>query len=305
MLDKLLEDLKKKLPGAKKANDSEDQEEEVVEETDEDESSESKEKDTKKKSSPLIKIVIILAVGYLAFDFLMPKEDNTDIDQMIQTPVPRKKKPKKDRETEANQAEQVAEVKPEEAKSEETKPQEPAIEEPKLEGAQTTTDDDLSKAISDVPVETKTNDVATDLTQAPVEEINVLKTTDPSGDVGGPSETSPVGLGEGTEVKTSQATEGKSSENKTLESKIVEQNEYVDPPKYEVLGRGLVYNCKGKHWACVDKASYQICHKNMKFNSENGKPSECVTQNVYANEDDCNTVQRYNVSTNVSTSFCK
>lgn len=295
MLDKLLEDLKKKLPGAKKTNDSEDQEEEVVEETDEDESSESNEKDTKKKSSPLIKIVIILAVGYLAFDFLMPKEDNTDIDQMIQTPVPRKKKPKKDRETEANQVEQVTE-----AKSEETKPQEPATEEPKIEESQTTADDELSKAISDVPVETKTNDVTNDLSQAPVEEINVLKTTDLTFEGAASSETSPIGLGEGTETKTGQATE-----NKSLESKIVEQNEYVDPPKYEVLGRGLVYNCKGKHWACVDKASYQICHKNMKYNSENGKPSECVTQNVYANEDDCNTVQRYNVSTNVSTSFCK
>lgn len=299
MLDKLLEDLKKKLPGAKKADDSEDQEE-VTEESEEESNEESDEEspkgkeESKKKSSPLIKIVIILAVGYLAFDFLMPKDDTTDIDQMVQTPVPRKKKPKKDREQEASQAEAPAVT---ENQAVGTKPEATQVTEEK-------TDDELSKAISDIPTETKPAEPSADLSSAPVEEINVFKnaeTPETSPETSSPTPTSTSsfdGLGEGNESKAPTT-------SSSMESKIAEQAVYVDPPKYEILGRGLVYNCKGKHWACVDKANYQVCHKNMKYNSENGKASECVTQNVYANEEDCNTVQRYNVSTSVSTSFCK
>ena len=37
--------------------------------------------------------------------------------------------------------------------------------------------------------------------------------------------------------------------------KKMEVKAYVAPPAYDNLGRGLVYNCKGRHWACVDKDS--------------------------------------------------
>lgn len=301
MLDKLLEDLKKKLPGAKKDQESEDEalssedaegsEEEVTEEV-----SEVKEK---KKSSPLIKIVIILAVGFLALDFLLPKDESTDINQVVQVPVVRKKKLKKDREKEANKEELASEnsgtTKPEESKPEESQNEDSS----KANISDSKTDEDLSKAIGDISIDSTASNSNTseDLTKAPIEEINVLKNPE-SSDSSTAKENPLDGLGEGAGTK-SETTQS------SMESKIAEQAVYVDPPKYEILGRGLVYNCKGKHWACVDKANYQICHKNMKFNSENGKPSECVTQNVYANEEDCGTVQRYNVSTNVSTAFCK
>lgn len=305
MLDKLLEDLKKKLPGAKKSEELDGQEDQESTDEESDESAdgaEDKKADAKKKSSPLIKIVIILAVGYLAFDYLMPTEDTTNIDQLANVPVPKRKKPKKNREQEANQAEQAKETKAEEPAKTDTATADAS--EPSSEK----TDDELSKAISELPtdiktetevkpdtvtetkVEPKAEEVKTDLTTAPVEEINVMKNNDQV----------MSGLGEGSNQELKVETEAP-----TLASKISEPTVYVEPPKYDVLGRGLVYNCKGKHWACVDKANYQICHKNMKYNSENGKPSECVTQNVYANEEDCGTVQRYNVSTNVSTSFCK
>lgn len=297
MLDKLLDALKKNLPGAKKVEESEFDEEEVEESDDGvDEVSNSKD-DAKKKSSPLIKIIIIIAVGYLAFDFLMPKDDDVNIDQMIQTPIPKKKKKKITREEAANQADLAS----------------PAESEPvKNDGQQgntaatvaTSNDEDLSKAIDSIPTEVQKEATAPDLTSAPVEEINILKTVE-SGDSeinNGPLvDKQSSGLGEGSSVEK----KSKSDETNSLESKIVAQLEYIAPPKYESLGRGLVYNCKGKHWACVDKESYQVCYKNMKFNSENAKPSECITQNVYANEEDCNTIQRYNVSTSVATSFCQ
>lgn len=92
---------------------------------------------------------------------------------------------------------------------------------------------------------------------------------------------------------------------KKLEDKIVAENVEVPAPLYDQLGRGLVYNCKEKHWACVDKDSYIGCNKNMKWNKSQGKPNECVTINVYATDDDCSIVQKYNVSTGVSTAFCE
>ena len=44
-----------------------------------------------------------------------------------------------------------------------------------------------------------------------------------------------------------------------MKDKITEQKEYIKPPSYERVGRGLVYNCAGKHWACVNKRSYFSC----------------------------------------------
>jgi hypothetical protein len=90
----------------------------------------------------------------------------------------------------------------------------------------------------------------------------------------------------------------------SLEDKIVADDTYIPPPGYDLLGRGLVYNCKEKHWACLDKASYVTCNKNNKWNKSHGKPAECVVQNVYNSDEDCGVVQKYNVSTNKSTSFC-
>lgn len=42
---------------------------------------------------------------------------------------------------------------------------------------------------------------------------------------------------------------------------------------YQITGRGLIYNCKGKHWACVDKANYMRCRSLAKSGSK-----DCVTR---------------------------
>jgi hypothetical protein len=81
--------------------------------------------------------------------------------------------------------------------------------------------------------------------------------------------------------------------------------EYVVPPDYSEVGRGLVYNCKGKHWACVDKNSYFACRDNLKWAKENGKGFECFTKDVYRNERDCRVIQTHFINTNLKTDFCK
>ncbi|HAZ13979.1 MAG TPA: hypothetical protein DCY86_14415 [Bdellovibrionales bacterium] len=92
--------------------------------------------------------------------------------------------------------------------------------------------------------------------------------------------------------------------------KVVEQLdkqkalEYVSPPTYEELGRGLVYNCKGLHWACINKDAYFVCRDNMKWNATHTKPKECVTINVYATNEDCEQIQLHNINTREKTEFC-
>ncbi len=81
--------------------------------------------------------------------------------------------------------------------------------------------------------------------------------------------------------------------------------EYIAPPNYERRGRGLVYNCAGKHWACVDKFSYFQCRENQVWNERNQKPHECMTKNVYASSKDCVTVQTHSINTAADTSFCE
>ena len=75
-------------------------------------------------------------------------------------------------------------------------------------------------------------------------------------------------------------------------------------PDYLITGRGLVYNCRGKHWACVDKKSYFKCAANLKDNKKIGKRPDCGTVAVYQTEEDCQVIQLYNINTSQKTDFC-
>lgn len=336
MLDKLINDLKSKFNAKKKGGETESEDEESDElhadhEEDQDSESDTLEAvpkdDGKKKNSLVIKIVIVLAIGYLAYDYLMPKEDEVSIDQMVQNaPKPKRKKPKRE----------------EVASAETTNTDTPSAENVANADSSTAPSEDVASgenvASTTTAPSSETPTSEPDLSNAPIENINVSSAVNPDSSTGSTTDlsTSPPnlestpasapavgeaaiedvkvselpmsGMGEGSSsISSSETNEPMSSTPKetSLTSKVETVSEYVPPPKYEILGRGLIYNCKGKHWACVDKENYQVCFKNMKWNSDNGKASECVTQNVYANEDDCGKVQRYNVSTNVETSFCK
>ena len=79
---------------------------------------------------------------------------------------------------------------------------------------------------------------------------------------------------------------------------------YIAPPNYSRIGRGLVYNCRDGHWACVDKFTYFTCYENQKWNERNNQSTECVTRDVYASVSDCSAIQKFYVNKPEPTDFC-
>ena len=82
------------------------------------------------------------------------------------------------------------------------------------------------------------------------------------------------------------------------------KKEYVSPPDYEYKGRGLVYNCAGKHWACVDGPSYKSCEDNFSSTTFKKKKIECYPFNIYTSKKGCESMQNRVVSSNAKTGFC-
>lgn len=76
---------------------------------------------------------------------------------------------------------------------------------------------------------------------------------------------------------------------KVLESIDINETseEEIISPEYERRGRGLVYNCKEKHWACVDRVNYFRCAKVQKFSATNGRSPSCVSREVFYSSDHC------------------
>ncbi len=108
---------------------------------------------------------------------------------------------------------------------------------------------------------------------------------------------------ENTEDLTEKVLQDLESQVKTTNT-VVEQKEYVAPPDYEFVGRGLVYNCIGKHWACVDGASYKICQTNHASIKYLKKSVECFPENVYETQGGCEQTQSRKIISNTKTDFC-
>ncbi|MFZ4712506.1 MAG: hypothetical protein ACOYL6_02230 [Bacteriovoracaceae bacterium] len=77
------------------------------------------------------------------------------------------------------------------------------------------------------------------------------------------------------------------------------------PPDYTRAGRGLVYNCKDGHWACIAREEYTTCKANHQWNDKNAKKMECYEVSIYATDKDCGNAQRIKVDTVAQTDFCK
>jgi hypothetical protein len=328
MLDKLLGNLKKNLPGSlqNKKSTEESQADESVEHSDQ-ESRESHDTSTnvasadeerKKRISMILRVFIALGIGYfVATEFLFKPEVQNEV-----APVSIKKRPKK------KPAAETLEGKAEQVKPGDTGPNEVQIADKK--------NTDFVAPVA--PVE-KAADIspatpAKEESKAPVENINIAdkkveekaseekvvgQAIDETPIVSPPADNLPqVGEVKGKETQVEKSLDslidsidskekkkGEVKQSSNLEDKIVADDEYIPPPAYDQLGRGLVYNCKEKFWACLDRTAYVTCNKNMKWNDSHGKAAECVVQNVYNSEEDCSTIQKYNVSTNKSTDFCK
>lgn len=167
----------------------------------------------------------------------------------------------------------------------------------------TVTETPTEQPVETAPVETTPTD--TTVTEAPVEQP--VETT--------PVETAPVentvtedtGTGEATTPGEDNLTDQilEDLEKQAKDTQQPEQKkEYVAPPDYEYRGRGLVYNCTGKHWACVDAPSYKTCEDNASSVKFLNKKTECHPFNVYETPKGCEGVQNRMVSSSAKTAFC-
>lgn len=309
-----------------------------AEETEESEEGASSSDDEKKKKqkSMIVRVVVILALAYLAADHFLLKGDGENAgktgeasvdDVLARAEAKRKAKNKKSKEElSAEIAKSGASAETTTAKPPEENPTtEPATTPPAAEVGEATTTapvenvNILDKAEPAPPASEAVPETVTETTpavQAETPVTTVAETPKTEEKVVGESKESPS-MSEGVlDQKIDQLidkVEGTASENSpkdenkkpSMTDKIVEELTYSAPPNYEQIGRGLVYNCVEKHWACVDKIAYVACNKNMKWNSAKEKASECVVHNVYSTDEDCAKVQKYNVTTNQPTTFCK
>ena len=78
----------------------------------------------------------------------------------------------------------------------------------------------------------------------------------------------------------------------------------TDPPTYEINGRGLVYNCAGKHWACTDSISFKTCEGNYAWNSSQGKAVECYPVQLFNSSEKCEDTQQKKIDNVAETDFC-
>lgn len=69
------------------------------------------------------------------------------------------------------------------------------------------------------------------------------------------------------------------------------RGEKVPEVDFYRYGRGLVFNCRDQHWACVDQQAYSLCEKNMRISKFRKLPSLCLVKEVYATEKDCERAQ--------------
>jgi len=74
--------------------------------------------------------------------------------------------------------------------------------------------------------------------------------------------------------------------------------------EYNNPGRGLVYSCKGKHWACVDAANFSRCENNFKYYKLNKQKPDCFPENVYMTDKDCSFAQQRMINLSIDTKFC-
>ncbi len=261
-----------------------DDDEEYEDDEDEDED-EAKEKKQKIMRLGLVGLVLILGASIL----LEPGEDDTTVPDV--KPIARKNRPKRKKKVVKKEVKQ-------EVTEEKVKVEPPPVEEqPK-----------------DIVVEDKV-ETPTETTQVVPNQLDLVDNTEDT--MSESSDEQPSSLGEGSVSENNQeSSEGNemseaisnlttTEPSKMIEKVVKEKLEYQEPPNYLETGRGLVYNCTGKHWACVDQVSFVECKKNSDWSLENNKEPECHPSNVYGSFKDCRTIQLYNINTNLETSFCK
>lgn len=294
------------------------------------------EAEKKKKKSKMIQIAIgVLVVGFLLSDYIIPTEEPVAAPVLKKRPKPIKKpvdtaateEPKKD-ETVTDAAATGTDT-----PTTETSPDSPVTvtsdtpTDVPIDAASTeTTPIEATPADSATPTDTAVSETPTDTTTPTDTAVTEPVTTDSSVETAPTDTTTETPVDTVTEPSVDTAVNvdsvdggettvpGDDSitdqilqdlEKQAKDTQPVEQKkEYVSPPDYEYRGRGLVYNCQGKHWACVDAPSYKTCEDNSSSVKYLKKKTECYPFNVYETPKGCESMQNRMVSSSAKTAFC-
>jgi hypothetical protein len=256
-------------------------------------------KPAKKKPNLIVIVGAALLIGFIIFSDLGEEEKPAVDPASLLKPRAKKKKPAQTTPTETAPVETApVETTPTEAAPVETTP----VETTPTEAAPVETTPVETTPTEAAPVET--TPVETTPTEAAPVETTPIETAPTSPD----NSTVDSVTGEDTRPATDDLTDQilkdlENSQVKADEAKPA-QTEYVAPPNYENVGRGLVYNCAGKHWACVDAPSYRTCEDNSSSNKYLKKKVECYPFNVYETQSGCEKMQNRVVSSSAKTDFC-
>jgi hypothetical protein len=268
----------------------------------------------KKKKSKIIQLVIVVAVILIIFsDDIIPPEEPVAAPVLKPRPRPNKKRP----------VEKTAETS-----------ESPSTETVEASTGNSSVDTSVTETANESPVEVTSTEIPNDtpvetspenppvVDETPVVDTPTLETP-PVVDI--PAETSPEGPVEDSTISTpsteiTDSVDGNeaTAPDENITDQILEdlekqakgsrpidiKKEYVSPPDYDYRGRGLVYNCKGKHWACVDAPSYKTCEDNSSSVKYLNKKTECYPFNIYETERGCGSMQNRMVSSSAKTNFC-
>lgn len=269
----------------------------------------------------IIRLVLGLGIAYLLFDTFMA----TDEPVVEEPAVVRPRKPRRNRGVTPTETPAPTPGSPSTEAPGAVAPDAPVVAAPETPAPETTP----------APTEAPASDIFAGEDLAPIEataptepaapEDVVTENPTPEPTETQPSpEAAPVDNGEesgGESASKDQVTDtvaGGTTEDMTdkilkdLEDKVLSEQTktapgagpYVSPPSYDFPGRGLVYNCIGKHWACVDGGSYQACQNNFRSLFAQSLKKECYADSVYETQQGCEWVQKQKVSNSTKTDFC-
>jgi hypothetical protein len=86
----------------------------------------------------------------------------------------------------------------------------------------------------------------------------------------------------------------------------VKKYDFIEAPKFKDsdYGRGLVYNCKKQHWACVSKQSYFKCRDHARWSLANSKSPKCVINSIHKSLKSCSVSQLISIEQLAVADFC-
>lgn len=249
----------------------------------------------------VIRLLVAAGLLYMVMDSFMGDEEPTESLPEVATPAPVKKKNRKPKKkvTAEPAVEKPQEIPPIDDAAATTPP--PAVETP------VTTPEPTETTVTETPAPAVDVSEKTE-SASPAVETTETETIDTPSVI-------PGGEGTGSDQvvdSTTHSPDMTESILKDLEGQlkkdqavVVDPGKYVDPPPYDFVGRGLVYNCLGKHWACIDGGSYQKCQENYAYLKGQGKPKECWPDSVYQTNTGCSWVQKQKIEGNSVTDFCR